>query len=107
MPKMHDMSVRQLVVLTGLSDYYLWQVRKGEKRLHARVLGADSVSLERRTSVSRESSRTPPMIPDRMLSRPFRSVGFPPERMLTLLPVGRWKGRMPRKLVRTLLRHPE
>jgi uncharacterized Zn finger protein (UPF0148 family) len=36
LPKMQDMSVRELVALTGLSDYYLWQVRKGEKRLHAR-----------------------------------------------------------------------
>jgi hypothetical protein len=25
-----------IVALTGLSEYYLWQVRKGEKRLHAR-----------------------------------------------------------------------
>jgi CRISPR-associated protein Cas1 len=36
LPKLQALSVRQLVALTGLSDYYLWQVRKGEKRLHAR-----------------------------------------------------------------------
>lgn len=36
LPKLNALSVRQLVALTGLSDYYLWQVRKGEKRLHAR-----------------------------------------------------------------------
>jgi uncharacterized Zn finger protein (UPF0148 family) len=36
LPKMQTLSVRRLVALTGLSEYYLWQVRKGEKRLHAR-----------------------------------------------------------------------
>ena len=36
LPKMQAMSIRRLVALTGLSDYYLWQVREGEKRLHAR-----------------------------------------------------------------------
>jgi hypothetical protein len=36
LPKMQAMSIRRLVALTGLSDYYLWQVRKGEKRVHAR-----------------------------------------------------------------------
>ena len=36
LPKMQAMSIRRLVALTGLSEYYLWQVRKGEKRLHAR-----------------------------------------------------------------------
>ena len=36
LPKMQAMSVRRLVSLTGLSEYYLWQVRKGDKRLHAR-----------------------------------------------------------------------
>jgi ribosomal protein L37E len=36
LPKIQTLSVRRLVALTGLSEYYLWQVRKGEKRLHAR-----------------------------------------------------------------------
>jgi len=36
LPKMQAMSVRRLVSLTGLSEYYLWQVKKSEKRLHAR-----------------------------------------------------------------------
>jgi hypothetical protein len=31
LPKMQTLSVRRLVALTGLSEYYLWQVRKGEK----------------------------------------------------------------------------
>lgn len=30
------MSVRRLVSLTGLSEYYLWRIRKGEGRLHPR-----------------------------------------------------------------------
>jgi hypothetical protein len=29
-----SMSVRQLVSLTGLSDYYLWQIRNGLGLLH-------------------------------------------------------------------------
>jgi hypothetical protein len=36
LPKLQALSVRRLIALTGLSEYYLWQVRKGEKRLHAR-----------------------------------------------------------------------
>jgi len=36
LPKIRTMSVRRLAALIGLSDYYLWQVRKKEKRLHAR-----------------------------------------------------------------------
>jgi len=40
LPKIQAMSVRRLVTLTGLSEYYLWQVRKGKKRLHARFWGA-------------------------------------------------------------------
>jgi len=36
LPRIQGMSVRRLVELTGLSEYYLWRVRKGEKRLHAR-----------------------------------------------------------------------
>ncbi len=36
LPKIQLMSVRALAQLTGLSDYYIRQVRKGEKRLHPR-----------------------------------------------------------------------
>lgn len=36
LPKIRAMSVRRLVSLTGLSEYYLWRIRKGEGRLHAR-----------------------------------------------------------------------
>jgi ribosomal protein L37E len=36
LPKIQAMTVRRLVALTGLSEYYVWRVRKGEKRLHAR-----------------------------------------------------------------------
>jgi len=36
LPKIQGMSVRALAKLTGLSDYYLWQVRKGQRRLHPR-----------------------------------------------------------------------
>jgi hypothetical protein len=36
LPKIQAISVQRLAALTGLSDYYLWQVREGEKRLHAR-----------------------------------------------------------------------
>lgn len=36
LPKIRAMSVRRLVSLTGLSEYYLWKIRKGEGRLHAR-----------------------------------------------------------------------
>lgn len=36
LPKVRAMSVRRLVALTGLSGYYLWRVRNGEGRLHAR-----------------------------------------------------------------------
>lgn len=36
LPKIQAMSVRRLVSLTGLSEYYLWKIRKGEGRLHAR-----------------------------------------------------------------------
>ena len=34
--KAQAMSVRQLLSLTGLSQYYLWKVRNGEGRLHPR-----------------------------------------------------------------------
>ena len=36
LPKIRAMSVRRLVTLTGLSEYYLWKIRKGQGRLHAR-----------------------------------------------------------------------
>jgi hypothetical protein len=46
--KMPTLSVRRLVALTGLSEYYLWQVRKGENATTRPILGADSVGLEKR-----------------------------------------------------------
>ena len=36
LPRIRATSVRRLVALTGLSEYYLWKIRKGEGRLHAR-----------------------------------------------------------------------
>jgi hypothetical protein len=46
LPKIRAMSVRRLVAITGLSDYYLWKIRKGEGRLHPRfwesIRGVDS-----------------------------------------------------------------
>jgi hypothetical protein len=36
LPKMQAMSVRRLVSITGLSEYYLWKIRKGQGGLHAR-----------------------------------------------------------------------
>jgi hypothetical protein len=36
LPLMQAMSVRRLVAITGLSEYYLWKLRRGQGRLHAR-----------------------------------------------------------------------
>ena len=36
LPRIRAMSVRRLVSLTGLSEHYLWKIRKGQGRLHAR-----------------------------------------------------------------------
>jgi hypothetical protein len=36
LPRIQAMSVRRLVALTGLSEYYVWKVRNGDGRLHAR-----------------------------------------------------------------------
>jgi hypothetical protein len=34
--RIQQMTVPQLVKLTGLSQFHCWKVRKGERRLHAR-----------------------------------------------------------------------
>ena len=36
MPRIQQMTVPQLMKLTGLSQFHCWKVRKGERRLHAR-----------------------------------------------------------------------
>jgi hypothetical protein len=46
LPTIQTLSVRRLVALTGLSEYSLWQVRKGEKRLHARFWEENRLGLD-------------------------------------------------------------
>jgi hypothetical protein len=36
LPKIQEMTVPQLIKITGLSQFHCWKVRKGERRLHAR-----------------------------------------------------------------------
>jgi hypothetical protein len=36
LPRIQELTVPQLVKLTGLSQFHCWKVRKGERRLHAR-----------------------------------------------------------------------
>jgi hypothetical protein len=35
-PRIQQMTVPQLMTVTGLSQFHCWKVRKGERRLHAR-----------------------------------------------------------------------
>jgi hypothetical protein len=36
LPRLRAMTIPALAHVTGLSSYYLWRVRKGERRLHPR-----------------------------------------------------------------------
>ena len=36
LPRIQEMTVPELMKLTGLSQFHCWKVRKGERRLHAR-----------------------------------------------------------------------
>jgi hypothetical protein len=36
LPTIQEMTVPQLMKLTGLSQFHCWKVRKGERRLHVR-----------------------------------------------------------------------
>jgi hypothetical protein len=36
LPRVQQMTVPQLIKLTGLSQFHCWKVREGERRLHAR-----------------------------------------------------------------------
>jgi hypothetical protein len=36
LPSIQEMTVPQLMKITGLSQFHCWKVRKGERRLHAR-----------------------------------------------------------------------
>ena len=40
LPRMRAMSTRRLVAVTGLSEYYLWKLKKGQGRLHPRFWNA-------------------------------------------------------------------
>jgi hypothetical protein len=36
LPRIRELTVRQLMKVTGLSQFHCWKVQKGERRLHAR-----------------------------------------------------------------------
>ena len=36
LPRIQEMTVPQLMKVTGLSQFHRWKVRKGDRRLHAR-----------------------------------------------------------------------
>jgi hypothetical protein len=46
-PRIEQMSVPQLMRLTGLSQFHCWKVRRGERRLHARHWEAILLAAER------------------------------------------------------------
>jgi len=48
LPRIQEMTVPQLMKITGLSQFHCWKVRKGERRLHARHW--DAISEQGRTS---------------------------------------------------------
>ena len=52
LPKIRAMSVRRLVSLTGLSEHYLWKIRKSEGRLHPRFWESIKVSTAKNSSCS-------------------------------------------------------
>jgi hypothetical protein len=46
LPRIQQMTVPQLVKLTGLSQFHCWKVRKGERKLHARHWATIATSIE-------------------------------------------------------------
>jgi hypothetical protein len=51
LPRMRAMSTRRLVAVTGLSEYYLWKLKKGQGRLHPRFWNAVVTTCDARKAI--------------------------------------------------------